>query len=311
MLVDTVGFLGLGIMGGPMATRLAAAGTPLAVWSRTASHCHDACHAGAYRADTQDEVFHRCRIVIMMLANEQAIDEVLGRGSTQFDRRVEGHVVVHMGTTMPEHAVQLSADIAAAGGTYVEAPVSGSKVPAERGELVSMLAGPAEAIGEVADILRPMCQNVFPCGTHPGAALRMKLAVNLYLVTTVVGLAEAAHFAERQGLNLDTFVSIINAGQLASPVAGIKGAKLRDRDFSVQAAIHDVRKNSRFVVEAAEAAGIATPMARLADRLYQEALQLGFGHDDMAAVVRAIEARTEAWESTHGAAVDPVGEVVE
>lgn len=122
----------------------------------------------------------------------------------------------------------------------------------------------------------------------------MKLAVNLYLVTTVAALAEAAHFAERHGLDLTTFVEIVDAGQLASPVARLKGAKLRDRDFGVQAAIHDVRKNSRLVVQAARAVGIAAPMAELADALYAETLDLGFGDEDMAAVVRALEARSAA-----------------
>lgn len=294
--MEHVGFLGLGLMGSPMAVRLASAATPLVVWSRTTSHCDDACAAGAERATDPDEVFDRCRVVILMLATEQVIDAVLGRGTDAFRRRVEGRVIVHMGTTMPSYAAGLSADIAAAQGTYVEAPVSGSRVPAARGELVVMTAGPADAVAEVAALLRPLYREVFACGVAPGAALQMKLAVNLYLVTTVVALAEASHFAQAQGLDLHTFVSIVNAGQLASPVADLKGGKLRDRDFSAQAAISDVHKNSSFVVRAARDAGVATPLVEVADELYAETLALGFGHEDMAAVVRALETRT-----AHGA----------
>jgi 3-hydroxyisobutyrate dehydrogenase len=243
----------------------------------------------------------------MMLADERAIDDVLGRDSDAFVEHVQRHVVVHMGTTALDYAAGLSADITAAGGTYVEAPVSGSKVPAEHGELVAMVAGAADASARLADLLRPMCRRVFFCGESPGGALRMKLAVNLYLMTTVAGLAEAAHFAERQGLSLDTFMSVVNAGQLASPVADVKGAKLRDRDFSAQAAIHDVRKNSRFVVEAARAAGIATPMIELTHQLYVEAHELGLGPDDMAAVVRAIETRTDRAAAVAPRQVMPCG----
>jgi 3-hydroxyisobutyrate dehydrogenase len=291
---DAVGFLGLGIMGRPMTLNLAAAGTPLVVWSRTPAHCDEAVAAGADRAATVDDVFDRCRVVILMLATDQVMDDVLGRGSPDFARRIAGHIVVHMGTTAPEYAVALAADITAAGGYYVEAPVSGSRVPAENGELVAMIAGPPWAVDEVEPILRPMCRGVVRCGSPPGAGLTMKIAVNLYLVTTVAALAEAAHFAERQGLDLATFTAIIDAGQLASPIAKVKGAKLRARDFTAQAAIQDVRKNSRLVVDAAHASGIAAPMAELADQLYLETLEAGYGDDDMAAVIHALEARTTA-----------------
>ncbi|MBW8732528.1 MAG: NAD(P)-dependent oxidoreductase [Terrabacter sp.] len=116
--------------------------------------------------------------------------------------------------------------------------------------------------------------------------------MNLYLVTTIAALAEAAHFAERQGLDLGTFADILAAGQTASPISTIKAAKLRDRDFGVQAAIADVRKNSRLVATAARTAGIAAPLTDLTDQLYAETVELGYGDEDMAAVVRALEART-------------------
>lgn len=292
--MDRVGFLGLGIMGTPMAMRLAEAGVPLMVWNRDPSRCEPLLRAGAEHGATQDDVLRACRVNLFMLADEHAIDEVLGRGTPDFSRRVAGRVLVFMGTTAPEYATALAADIAAAAGTHVESPVSGSKVPAEQGRLVAMLAGRADVVDEVEGIIKPMCRSIHRCGSEAGSALKMKLAVNLYLVTTVAALAESVHFAQRQKLDLDTFVSIINAGQMASPVAEIKGAKLRERDFSAQAAIHDVRKNSGFVVSAARSAGIATPMADTADRLYDETVRLGFGDEDMAAVIRAIEHRTES-----------------
>src|SRR4051794_6337195 len=287
-----MGFLGLGVMGRPMALNLVRAGVPLVVWSRTAAHCDDVVAAGAERAATAASVFAHCRIVVVMLATEAAGDAVLERGTERFAEHVAGHVLVHMGTTSPEYSAGLAADVMAAGGRYVEAPVSGSRVPAENGELVAMVAGSPDAVAEVGPLLAPMCRQVVDCGAVPGG-LSMKLAVNLYLVTTVAALAEAVHFAERQGLDLDTFAAVLDAGQTASGISRLKVAKLRDRDFGVQAAIHDVRKNSRLVADAARAAAIAAPMAELADDLYAETVALGYGEQDMAAVVRAFEARTE------------------
>jgi 3-hydroxyisobutyrate dehydrogenase len=286
-----IGFLGLGVMGAPMATNLARAGTPVVVWSRTASHCEDAVAAGARRAETVDDVFAAARIVILMLADEPAMDAVLGRGTEAFVRRVAGHTVVHMGTTAPDYSRDLAADMAAAGGRYVEAPVSGSRTPAEQGELVAMLAGDPDAVAEVEPLLAPMCRQTFVCGAVPGA-LHMKLAVNLYLITMVTGLAEAAHFAERHGLDLERFVAVLDAGPMASSVSRIKAAKLLHRDFAVQAAARDVLKNNRLVAEAARAAAVASPLLDAAHELFRETVALGHGGEDMAAVVRALEART-------------------
>ncbi len=198
-----------------------------------------------------------------------------------------------MGTTAPGYSRKLGAAIADAGGRYVEAPVSGSRVPAENGELVAMLAGDPEAVAEVRPLLTPMCSETVACGDIPGALL-MKLAVNLYLITMVTGLAEAAHFAGRHGLDLARFVAILDAGPMASSVSRIKAAKLLARDFSVQAAAHDVLKNNRLVAEAARAAGVASPLLDASHELFAETVALGYPDEDMAAVVRALEARTAA-----------------
>jgi 3-hydroxyisobutyrate dehydrogenase len=287
-----IGFVGLGVMGRPMAANLARAGRPLVVWSRTRSHCDEVAALGSQVADSAAEVFARCRIVVLMLATESAVDDVLDRQAGGLPPLVRDRVVVGMGTTSPGYSAGLAADVAAAGGEYVEAPVSGSRVPAERAELVAMVAGSPDAVAEIRPVLEPMCRSIVDCGAVPGA-LTMKLAVNCYLVTTVAALAESAHFAARHGLDLDTFAAVLDAGQTASSISRLKLAKLRTRDFTVQAAIADVRKNSRLVADAAERAGIAAPLVALADELYAETVSLGYGGEDMAAVVRALEVRTD------------------
>jgi len=295
-----VGFLGLGVMGRPMARNLARAGTPLVVWSRTRAHCAEVESAGARVAETAREVFDRASTVILMLADEAAMDTVLARGTPAFVEQVAGHTVVHMGTTAPEYSRQLGAEIIAVGGRYVEAPVSGSRVPAEKGELVAMLAGDPDTVAEVRPLLAPMCRETVVCGDVPDA-LVMKLAVNLFLITMVTGLAEAAHFADHHGLDLARFVAIVDAGPMASDVSRIKAAKLLARDFTVQAAAHDVLKNNRLVAEAARAAGAASPLLDACHELFTETVALGHPDEDMAAVVRALEARTAA--EHHGAGV--------
>ncbi|MEC4720007.1 NAD(P)-dependent oxidoreductase [Noviherbaspirillum sp. CPCC 100848] len=288
-----IGFIGLGVMGQPMALNLARAGTPLVVWNRSADRC-EALHAvGAKIAGSAGEVFRRTRIVFLMLSGGDAMNEVLGRGTPRFAAMVARNLVVHMGTTSPEYSAELEADILAAGGRYVECPVSGSRLPAEAGQLVAMLAGERDSIDEVRPLLKPMCRDTFVCGAAPSALL-MKLAVNLYLITMVTGLAEASHFAESHGLDMRQFLSVLDAGPMASPVSRMKIAKLVERNFMVQASILDVLKNNRLVADAARRRGIASPLLDACHALYGETAALGHGQDDMVAVVRAIEARTDS-----------------
>lgn len=284
-----VGFVGLGVMGEPMAGNVLRARGRLVVWNRTAAKCSRLAQQGADVATSVADLFRRCELVILMLADEAAMDSVLGRGSPDFARLVAGRTVVHMGTTSPAYSCALEVDIRHAGGDYVEAPVSGSRVPAERAELVAMLAGAPHAVAAARPVLAPMCRQTALCGAVPNALLT-KLAVNLFLITTVTGLAEAVHFARGHGLDLDTVRAVLDAGPMASAVSRGKLAKLLARDYSVQAACTDVLKNNRLVADAARQAAVASPLLDVCHALFADAVARGFGEADMAAVIEAITA---------------------
>ncbi len=286
-----LGFMGLGVMGQPMALNLVRAGTPLVVWNRSADKTEALQAAGAKVAASSAEVFRQARIVILMLADAPAIDSVLGRGTPDFAANVAQCTIVQMGTPSPEYSRGLEADIRAAGGRYVEAPVSGSRKPAEAGQLVAMLAGDPAAVEEVRPLLTPMCHEAFVCGPVPNGLL-IKLAVNLFLNTMVTGLAEAFHFADRHGLDIQQFTAVLNAGPMASSVSRMKALKLANRDFEVQASVSNVLANNRLIAAAARQAGIASPLLDVSLALLAETQALGFGDTDVVAVIRAIEQRT-------------------
>ena len=228
----TIGFIGLGSMGEPMALNLVRARTPLLVWNRSPAKTAILAAAGAEVAPDAAQVFARTSIIVLMLADEVAIDAVLARGGRDF-------------------------------------------------------------VARVRPLLAPMCRDAILCGAVPNALL-MKLSVNLFLISMVTGLAESVHFAERHGLDLDLLVAALDAGPMASDVSRVKAPKLVGRDFAAQAAIADVLKNNRLVAEAARAAGIVSPLLDVCHALYRETLALGHGADDMVAVVKAIEARSDA-----------------
>ncbi|HEX4224080.1 MAG TPA: NAD(P)-dependent oxidoreductase [Pseudonocardiaceae bacterium] len=290
MGAPVIGFVGLGFMGEAMARNLVRAGTPLLVWNRNPAKATALADEGAEAIADVAELFGRADVIILMLANAEAIDAVLRRGTPEFAGLAAGRTIVHMGTTEPAYSLALEADIRAVGGHYVEAPVSGSRVPAENGELVAMLAGEPDAVERVRPLLAPMCRDTTICGPVPGG-LVMKLSVNIYLITVVTGLAEAFQFAKAQGLDLDRFVDVLNNGQMSSPIMRVKGPKLLNDEFSAQAAIADVLTNNRLITGAAREAGIPVPLIDVCEALYAETVDLGLGGADMSAVVKAIEAR--------------------
>jgi len=294
-LADTrpIGFIGLGAMGEPMALNLVKAGTALPVWNRSPAKRDLLAEAGAIVANDPAEVFARCEVVILMLADDAAMDAVLARNQRAFADRVNARTVISMATVAPSYSTRLETDIRAAGGRYVEAPVSGSRKPAQEAQLVAMLAGKKEDVASVQPLLAAMCRRAIDCGPTPNALL-LKLAVNLFLITMVTGLVEATHFAQRNGLDLDQFVAVLDAGPMASDVSRVKAAKLLAQDFTVQGAIANVLQNNGLIAEAAREAHVASPLLDVCHALYAETLALGLGDADMIAVIRAIEQRTAA-----------------
>lgn len=288
---STIGFVGLGIMGQPMALNLVRAGTRLIVWNRTAAKAAPLTNMHAELASCPDEVFRRANTVILMLADGAVTDAVLRRDGADFPHLVRGKTIIHMGTAEPAYSRQLQHDCEAAGGSYLEAPVSGSRIAAEAGQLVAMLAGEPTVVERACPLLKPMCREFFYCGPVPSALL-MKLSINLFLLPLVTALAESMHFAERHGLSLTQLADILAAGPMASVVSRGKAAKLASREFSVQASVASAYDNCRLSAEAAKQAGLAAPLVDVCHALYGEAIELGLADLDMTAVVEAMERRT-------------------
>lgn len=287
----TTGFAGLGLMGEPIAANLVKAGKELLVWNRTADKCRGLVALGAQAAEDLEHLFQASSELILMLKDAEAIDEVLDRHGPEFQARVLGKTIIQSGTVRPSYSERLGQDIEKAGGRYVEAPVSGSRGPAENGELVVMLAGDEARATETARLLEPVYAKAFFCGPPPNA-LQMKLAVNHFLITMVSSLCESFNFARRAGLDVELFRSILDAGPMASAVSRAKLAKLATGDFSPQASLEDVLKNADLVFEANMDKGAYNPLLANSRELVRESLRVAGPDQDMAAILAAFtEAR--------------------
>jgi len=288
-----IGFIGLGLMGEPMALNLLRASTPLVVWNRSPAKSAVLAKAGALVARDLQDVFQRCEVVILMLRDAEATDTVLGRRGGTIQARVDRRTIINMATSSPCYSMSLETDIRAHGGQYVEAPVSGSRKPAEAGQLVAMLAGAADVVASVQPLLAPMCRKTVDCGATPNALI-MKFAVNLFMICMVTGLAEAMHFARSYDVDLGTLVTVLDASPMASDVSRVKAAKLAACDFAAQAIILNVLENTALITEAARTARVASPLLDICHALYAETDALGKKDLDMVAVISAIEQRTAA-----------------
>ena len=286
-----VGFLGLGQMGEPMAIRLVRAGIDLTVWNRSRGKTDRLRAEGAAVAASVAEVFEVTDIVISMLANGPATDSALGRSEEGFAVPVARRVVVNMGTVSPEYSRGLADDLRAQGARFVEAPVSGSRVPAFDGALVAMLAGDEDVLDVVEGVLAPMTTATFRCGEVP-RAIETKLAVNVFLIGTVTALAEAVHFARGRELDTEVLRSVLDAGTMASALSRVKLAKLIEGDDAPQAAISDVLYNNRLILDAARARGVPMPLLDLCGSLFAATEDLGHGGADMVAVIEGIRSQS-------------------
>jgi 3-hydroxyisobutyrate dehydrogenase-like beta-hydroxyacid dehydrogenase len=278
-----VGFLGLGVMGTPMALNISRK-FPLTVWNRSASKYPPLVQAAAKTGTTPSQVVQQSDIIFMMLFDEQAIRTILTEDLRDAFRN---KTLVNSSSVSVEFSRYLSEEIRNAGGNFIEMPVSGSKVPAEQGRLVGMMAGDPAVANYIRPCVESMTSAAIYCGPI-GSGLKTKYAVNNYLITTTAGLAEAMNLAQAQGLDLDAFGQVLDAGPMASPYSKLKVRKILYEDWSAQAGIRDCYNSTQLIQVAAEAASTQAPLIHLCGLLYKQAIDSGLGDEDMISVVKCL-----------------------
>ena len=282
-----LGFAGIGTMGLPMARRLVAAGHPLTVWNRSPQPLSEAQAFGANSASSFVALVEQADVIFCAFANGSVLDAVLRRHGNTLGIDIADKTFIQLGTTSIEHSEQLARAIAQTGGHYIEAPVSGSRGPAKEGRLVAMLGAATESDFLLAEGLLPaFAETMFRCGAPP-AAMKTKLSVNCFLITMVLGLAEAWNLAETLGVDHAVFRAILDAGPMSSAVSRGKLAKLAAQEWTAQASIGDVLMNAELVTEAAQMSGLSADLALECRAWLDRAVQAGLAREDMIAVTRA------------------------
>lgn len=276
-----VGLIGLGRMGLPIARRLAAVGHDLMVWNRSATSLAQACAAGACAAATPAELVARVDTIVLMLANGDAVDAVLGRRGSALTVDVAGKIILQLGTTSPNYSQALGNAVTASGGRYVEAPVSGSSVPAEQGTLIGMIGASSPGDFTAAEqVMACLASRTFRVGSPP-AAMKLKLAVNAFLIPLVSALGQAWRMSDALGLDPVLFGQMLDTSPMASDVSRMKLDKLIRRDFSAQASVDDVAMNAHLILELAAQSNCSMDLVAAAAGLLENARKSGHGSSDM------------------------------
>ncbi|MEW6500367.1 MAG: NAD(P)-dependent oxidoreductase [Thermodesulfobacteriota bacterium] len=286
-MAETIGFIGTGIMGQPMAANLLAKGYAVTVYNRSADKAKTLTEQGARAAATPKEVGQRAKVVILMLTGPEAINAILHGPDGLLAGMAKNGVVVNMSTVSPAYSKELAAQLNQQGLTFIDAPVSGSKKPAEEGALVILASGPQEVVTALEPVFLAMGKKVVSCGAA-GNGSAMKMTVNLLLGAMMAGLSEAVAFGQQCGLDAETVLDTILAGPLGCGLYTLKAEMLRTDRFPAQFPLKHMDKDLGFVLETAAAHQAKVPLAETIHALYQQGMAMGLGDLDFAAVKKVL-----------------------
>ncbi len=273
--------LGTGIIGSGIARSLLAAGLEVTVWNRTPGRAEPLRARGAQVAASAEEAVNGASVVITMLPDAAATTSVMARAIGSFS---VGSVWVQMGTVGLTGIHELAALARAAGVALVDAPVSGSREPAESGQLLVLASGPQS----VRDLVRPafaaLGRATVWVGEEAGPATALKLVVNDWLLNLLGSLGEALLLADALGLDPKLFLEAISGGPLDAAMAQAKGAQMMEHHFPPSFPLYLAEKDAELILQVAGEHGLALPMTGAVAGWLARARSLGHGDQDVAAV---------------------------
>lgn len=283
-----IGFIGLGTMGAPMASNLLRSGFEVTVYNRTAEKCRPLEQEGAKVAASPQAAAEGKNVIITMISNDDSIREVFYGDNGILATLQPGTTVVDSSTISPGLAKEIAAAVEERGGSFLDAPVTGSKPAAIEGTLVFMVGGSASVIEEHRDIFDSMGRLLLHMGANGSGAVA-KLAHNAMVGIHNVALAEGFSIAVKSGVPADKFLELVKNGSAGSKQAELKGQKIIDNDFSNQFSLALMLKDLKLASSLSDSTGVPSPMLGVAKSMFQAGFNHGYGDEDLSAVVKSYE----------------------
>jgi len=283
--VSTVGFIGLGLLGHALASRLLAAGRRVVGYDLVPARVGALVALGGTPATSARDVAARTEAVCVVLPTLASVeDTILGAGGIA----AEGPAVIQMSTISPALTERLAREVGARGRGFLDCPVSGTSAMVSRGEGI-IIGGGEPAVFER---WRPTLEAMLPRVVHVGPAghaTTLKLVANLLVGVHSLAAAEALTMARRAGLDLDRALDVLTAGAAGSRMLEVRGPMIMRGDFPAQMKLELFLKDLHLIQDAARAVGAPIPLTDVAERLYTAVLRAGHGALDLSVVVKALE----------------------
>jgi len=284
----TVGFIGLGTMGAPMARNVLKGGYAVTVWSRRADAMAPLVNAGAAVGDSPADVATKSDVIVTMVTDTKAVEEVvLGERGIALGART-GSVVIDHSTIDPNGARRIASDLQTRGVEMLDAPVSGGSIAAEAGTLVTMVGGSTSALDRVTPLLSCYAKSIVHIGPS-GAGQVAKACNQICVIVNQLGAAEAMLLAERAGVDPRAVKDALMAGFAASRMFELQAPKMIARDYTgkIESRLH--HKDIHIALEMARALGIDLPASSAAADVLDTLQQRGGARQDSAAIFTVLD----------------------
>ena len=282
-----VGFIGLGIMGSNMAKRILASGYPLKVYNRTKSATEPLLAMGATLAKTPLELAQASDVIIAMVSDDVALASIVFKDSGILPAMKDGKVFINMSTVSLDIVTNINSSIISQGGVFIDAPVSGSKKPAEQGTLLILCGGEKEYVDKYSALLLTMGKKIMYVG-KAGMGTKLKLTANLLLGGMMGILSEAVYFGTANGISPEIIFDMIDSSTLSSPLYTLKAKNILQHDFTPAFPLKHQYKDLNLVVGLADKLNIMLPLTKAVNAVFEIAVNEGKGNMDMSAVFTTI-----------------------
>jgi 3-hydroxyisobutyrate dehydrogenase len=278
-MTSTIAVLGTGTMGAPMARNLAAAGFTVRAWNRTRDKAQPLARDGITVADSPAEAAAGADVLLTMLFDLAAVREA---AAAALGALPAGAIWLQMSTVGTAGTRELAALAAKHGVAFVDAPVLGTRTPAENGTLVVLASGDASVRGTCGRIFDALASRTMWVEGRTGAS-GLKLVVNSWVTTLIEAIAEAIALAEASGLDPVQFLDAIKGGPTDTPYAQTKGSAMMARNFTTSFSLAGALKDTGLVLELAEEVGVEMAVTEAVRRHMALAVEMGHGDEDMGA----------------------------
>lgn len=279
-----IAFLGLGIMGRPMASNLVKAGHQVAVWNRTARQHVDGARTAVSPADAAKDA----EVVWMCVADTAAVERVMFTDDGVEQSLHEGMVVVDSSTISPSATLRFAERAAARGVHWVDAPVTGSKIGAENGQLIFIVGGAPEPVEYLQPLFKAMGKTVIHVG-ETGKGQSAKICMNLQIAMIYEGFAEGITLARKLGVDAQKMVELIQASMIRSGVVDYKAPFVMRHDYSPNFPLRLMHKDIHLLLDTAKEARVKLPGLETVDEIYELSSEEGWDDLDYAATIQLLE----------------------